>query len=69
MVSNESTWFRGLPSAKLAYQLWEERGRPLGSPEQDWLRAERSLRHHLGPSSPNGQEVFPLSAISLEPEY
>ncbi len=29
--------------AKLAYQLWEERGRPLGSPEVDWLAAERAV--------------------------
>jgi len=28
---------------KRAYQLWEERGRPLGSPEEDWLRAEQEL--------------------------
>jgi hypothetical protein len=38
---------RQLPKAqheqieKLAYQLWEKRGRPLGSPDEDWLRAER----------------------------
>jgi hypothetical protein len=29
--------------AKLAYKLWEQRGRPLGSPEVDWLAAERAL--------------------------
>ena len=29
--------------AKLAYKLWEERGRPFGSPEVDWFRAERAL--------------------------
>lgn len=28
----------------LAYRLWEERGRPIGSPEEDWLRAEEMLR-------------------------
>lgn len=27
--------------AKLAYKLWEERGRPFGSPEVDWFAAER----------------------------
>jgi hypothetical protein len=26
--------------AKLAYRLWEERGRPMGSPQVDWYRAE-----------------------------
>lgn len=29
--------------AERAYFLWEERGRPLGSPEIDWQRAEREL--------------------------
>lgn len=28
----------------LAYQLWTERGRPIGSPEVDWLAAEEQLR-------------------------
>ena len=27
-----------------AYQLWLERGCPVGSPEQDWFRAEKELR-------------------------
>lgn len=26
-----------------AYQIWERRGRPGGSPEQDWYEAEREL--------------------------
>jgi hypothetical protein len=30
---------------QVAYQLWVERGRPLGSPEVDWLRAEALLAH------------------------
>ena len=29
--------------ARLAEQLWIERGRPFGSPEVDWLRAEQKL--------------------------
>ena len=29
--------------AALAYQHWENRGRPIGSPEEDWLRAEQDL--------------------------
>jgi hypothetical protein len=29
--------------AKLAYKYWEERGRPFGSPEIDWFRAERAV--------------------------
>jgi hypothetical protein len=30
--------------ALLAYRLWEERGRPEGSPEYDWFLAEELLR-------------------------
>jgi hypothetical protein len=26
-----------------AYQAWEERGRPWGTPDIDWFRAERDL--------------------------
>jgi hypothetical protein len=29
--------------AKLAYQLWEERGRPTGSAQVDWLEAELAV--------------------------
>ena len=28
----------------LAYKLWEKRGKPIGSPEVDWFRAERFLQ-------------------------
>ena len=27
-----------------AHRLWEERGSPIGSPEEDWFRAEREMR-------------------------
>lgn len=30
--------------ARLAYQYWQERGCPGGSPEEDWLRAETALQ-------------------------
>ena len=33
--------------AKLAYRLWEERGRPFGSPEVDWFLAERAVYSSL----------------------
>lgn len=38
---------------RLAYQLWLERGRPEGTPLDDWERAERLLRfsHQDAPSS------------------
>jgi hypothetical protein len=32
---------------KLAYQHWEERGSPLGSPEVDWFAAEKFARTYL----------------------
>ena len=31
-----------------AFQLWEERGRPEGSQDEDWFRAENELRHQSG---------------------
>ncbi len=27
----------------LAYEYWEERGSPFGSPDEDWYRAEKEL--------------------------
>ena len=33
--------------ARLAYQHWERRGMPLGSPEIDWFAAERALYESL----------------------
>jgi hypothetical protein len=32
---------------KLAYQHWEKRGCPLGSPEIDWFAAEDTVRSYL----------------------
>ncbi|HTS09741.1 MAG TPA: DUF2934 domain-containing protein [Candidatus Eisenbacteria bacterium] len=32
---------------KLAYQHWEKRGCPLGSPEIDWFVAENTVRSYL----------------------
>jgi Protein of unknown function (DUF2934) len=28
---------------KIAYALWERRGAPIGSPDADWIEAERQL--------------------------
>jgi hypothetical protein len=30
--------------ARLAYSYWEARGCPMGSAEQDWLRAEQEMK-------------------------
>jgi hypothetical protein len=32
---------------KLAYQHWEKRGSPLGSPEIDWFASEKAMRAYL----------------------
>jgi hypothetical protein len=29
--------------AALAYELWQDRGCPIGSPEEDWFRAQERL--------------------------
>lgn len=31
--------------AALAYQMWQERGCPLGSDQEDWFRAENELKN------------------------
>lgn len=31
-----------------AYELWQERGCPIGSAETDWLRAEEELKKRTG---------------------
>ena len=48
--------------AKLAYDLWERRGQPLGSPEVDWYAAERIL------GLPDSQEDFSPFSVHLSPE-
>jgi len=30
-------------TASYAYQLWQERGSPMGSPEVDWFAAEKAI--------------------------
>lgn len=31
--------------AALAYEFWTQRGSPIGSPEEDWFRAEAELKN------------------------
>jgi hypothetical protein len=43
---------------RLAYKLWAQRGRPLGSPDVDWFEAEQAVYKSLVasgtiPASPN----------------
>jgi DUF2934 family protein len=30
--------------AQLAYTYWEERGKPIGAPNEDWFRAEQEIK-------------------------
>lgn len=49
---------------KLAYEHWERRGRPIGSPEVDWIAAEQLLaktQEHSG-------DEFSLCSLRLEPD-
>jgi Protein of unknown function (DUF2934) len=34
--------------ATLAYELWEARGCPIGSPQEDWFHAAEELRSRTG---------------------
>jgi len=46
---------------ELAYQHWEKRGRPFGSPEVDWFAAEDALRSYLlasGVELGRGQDLY-----------
>ena len=48
--------------ASRAYELWEARGCPIGSPEIDWFQAEQELRSRTGnqkrtPDSMEGSTV------------
>jgi hypothetical protein len=43
---------------KIAYDLWERRGAPIGSPDVDWIEAERQLR----------EEQLDLSADRQQPQ-
>jgi len=43
MSTFRSTEERAAAIATRAYLLWEERGRPEGSPENDWYRAESEI--------------------------
>jgi hypothetical protein len=46
---------------KLAYRFWEERGRPFGSPEEDWFKAEREFRREFY----GLPERLPFSSLSM----
>jgi len=50
----------------LAHQLWAQRGKPIGSSEQDWFEAERQLQGKASASTSKGvdesvKQSFPAS--------
>jgi hypothetical protein len=47
--------------AELAYQLWEERGRPHGSAQMDWYEAERRFGTFVPPTDSSVMDSFPAS--------
>jgi Protein of unknown function (DUF2934) len=49
-------------TARLAHQLWEQRGRPFGSPEVDWFAAKKALAS----AQRDAKLDFPLYGIKLE---
>jgi N-ethylmaleimide reductase len=49
--------------AKSAYDLWEKRGRPQGSSDIDWLKAEKVVRHSI----PQHADTPISSETSLSP--
>ncbi|HXA51006.1 MAG TPA: DUF2934 domain-containing protein [Candidatus Acidoferrum sp.] len=51
--------------AKLAYQLWLDRGCPLGSPEEDWHRAEQFLDAGSDPEQPAMEAPRRARAMTL----
>jgi len=48
--------------ARLAYELWERRGRPVGSPEIDWYAAESAL------GVQDSQEEFSPFSLRMKPD-
>ena len=50
--------------SRLAYECWERRGRPLGTPEIDWLTAERAIDADRSALDRD----LPFSAIRMEPD-
>ena len=47
---------------KIAYECWQRRGCPLGSPEVDWAAAEKALASSFG----HLQRELPLYSLRME---
>jgi hypothetical protein len=50
---------RSMSVGELAYQLWQARGCPQGTAEQDWLDAERLLRAKQAPETADAKRKTP----------
>jgi hypothetical protein len=48
----------------MAYQLWQQRGCPEGSPEEDWFAAEQMLR--MKKPEPSRPRVFAAGSTQTE---
>jgi Protein of unknown function (DUF2934) len=48
----------------LAFEYWERRGRPFGSPEIDWSAAEKALATSRGHS----EKEFSLCSLQMRPK-
>jgi hypothetical protein len=48
---------------KVAYEYWQRRGCPLGSPEIDWAAAEKAL----AASFKYSEKELPLYSLQMEP--
>lgn len=44
-------------TALRAYRLWEQRGSPLGSPDEDWFRAEQEILSETAPSTETAKNL------------
>jgi hypothetical protein len=48
----------------LAHQYWVERGSPIGSPEEDWFRAEEEVTNRLRKQGNQGESRAMTQAAS-----
>jgi hypothetical protein len=55
--------------ARLAYQHWEGRGMPLGSPEVDWFAAERAVHESLVASGLTSESASNLQDMEHETHH
>jgi hypothetical protein len=51
--------------AELAHELWDARGRPQGSPERDWIEAERLVAHSATERASDSKNVDEALAESF----